>query len=173
MNKVKEEWIDKQCKKIDECMSKNNSRRAFQVVKELTKQKQARVMNIEDKDGKCITEKKAIIERWTEYCLELYNHQAQGDPNVLTCQNWIEDDDFPILREEIEAAVKSLKKGKAAGVDNIPAELIKYGGTTVTDFLTKIYNKIWQSGEWPTAWNHSSLRSPKKAIYNNAKTIAR
>ena len=27
-----------------------------------------------------------------------------------------EDDNFPILHEEVEAAVKSLKKGKSAGV---------------------------------------------------------
>ena len=30
----------------------------------------------------------------------------------------------PILREEVEIAVASLKKGKSAGVDNIPAELV-------------------------------------------------
>ena len=30
----------------------------------------------------------------------------------------------PILREKVEAAVKALKIGKSAGVDNIPAELV-------------------------------------------------
>ena len=30
----------------------------------------------------------------------------------------------PILKEEVEDAVRSLKGGKAAGVDNIPAELL-------------------------------------------------
>ena len=30
----------------------------------------------------------------------------------------------PILREEIEAAVKSLEKGGSAGVDNVPAEVL-------------------------------------------------
>ena len=31
---------------------------------------------------------------------------------------------YTILQEEVEAAVKALKKGKAAGVDDIPAELV-------------------------------------------------
>lgn len=31
----------------------------------------------------------------------------------------------PILSEELEAAVRALKKGKSAGVDNIPAEEMK------------------------------------------------
>ena len=38
-----------------------------------------------------------------------------------------EEDNFPILREEVDAAVKPLKKGKSTGVDNIPAELIQAG----------------------------------------------
>ena len=38
-----------------------------------------------------------------------------------------EEDNFPIIREEVEAAVKSLKKGKSDGVGNIPAELIQAG----------------------------------------------
>ena len=35
---------------------------------------------------------------------------------------------FPILREEVEEAVKSPKKGKSAVVDNIPGELVYVGG---------------------------------------------
>ena len=40
---------------------------------------------------------------------------------------------YPILREEAEAAVKSLKKGKSAGVDNIPSELVQAGGEAMID----------------------------------------
>ena len=93
MNRVKEEWIEKQCTEIEDCVAKNNSRRAYQTVKDLTQRKQAKVINIEDKKGNCLTEEKAIIERWTEYCSELYNHQTQGDPNVLASQYTSEVDD--------------------------------------------------------------------------------
>ena len=51
-----------------------------------------------------------------------------------------EEDNFPIRREEVEAAVKTLNK--SAGVDNIPAELIQIGGEAVTNILTAICNKI-------------------------------
>ena len=36
----------------------------------------------------------------------------------------------------MEAAVKALKMGKSAGVDNIPAELVQAGGEAMTDILT-------------------------------------
>ena len=52
----------------------------------------------------------------------------------------------PILREEVEAAVKSLKKGKSAGVDNIPADILQQGGEAMGNALLFICNKIWQTG---------------------------
>ena len=39
-------------------------------------------------------------------------------------------------RQEVEAAVQSLKKGKSAGVDNSPAELVQAGGEDVITALT-------------------------------------
>ena len=40
----------------------------------------------------------------------------------------LDEEHYPILREEVEAAVKALKMGKSAGVNNILAELVKAGG---------------------------------------------
>ena len=62
---------------------------------------------------------------WAEYCSELYTHKAKGDPSVLNCPQTDTEDDHPILQEEVEAAVQSLKKGESAGVDNIQAELVQ------------------------------------------------
>ena len=87
------------------------------------------------------------LNRWTEYCSELYNHKANGDPLVLNCSQADIEGDHPILRREVEAAVQSLKKGKSAGVDNIPEELVQTGGEDVITALTTICNKIWQTGE--------------------------
>ena len=50
----------------------------------------------------------------------------------------------PILREEVEIAVASLKKGKSAGVVNIPAELVQAGGETMIDVFTEICIRIWR-----------------------------
>ena len=65
------------------------------------------------------------------------------------------EDDHPILRREVEAAVQPLKKGKSAGVDNIPADLVQAGGEDVITDLTTICNKIWLTGERPTPWTES------------------
>ena len=104
-----------------------------------------------------------VYKRQTEYCSELYNYKANGDPSVLNCLQTDTGDDHPILRGEVEAAVQSLKKGKSAGVDNIPAELFQAGGEDVITALTTICNKIWQTGEWATPWTQSlAITLPKK-----------
>ncbi len=87
------------------------------------------------------------MKRWIEYCSELYKFQSRGDPGVLNVHESANEDDYPKLREEVEAAVRSRKIGKSAAVDNIPAELLKHGGESVVDILTIVCNKIRVSGQ--------------------------
>ena len=163
MKEAKEKWIDECCGDIENSLTRNNSKKAYQLVKDLTKEKHAKVTTVKDKSGKCLTEEPDILNRWTEYCCELYNHNSEGDPAVLDSPDTASDDPFPILKEEVEVAVKSLKKGKAPGIDNIPAELVQAGGDCTIDALTKICNKIWKTGVWPTPWTQSLVITlPKK-----------
>ena len=77
MKKAKENWIGEQCNEIEENLRKNNSKRAYQLVKDLTTVKQGKVTSVQDRSGKCLTEERQILNRWTEYCSELYNSQGQ------------------------------------------------------------------------------------------------
>ena len=85
------------------------------------------------------------------------------------------NDSNPTLQEEVEAAEKSLNKGKSAGMDNIPSELVQAGGEAMIDMLLIIYNKMWQTGEWPTPWTQSLIITlPKKGnlqLCQNYRTI--
>ena len=134
--------------RYEENLRKNNSKRAYQRVKDLTTVKQGKATTVQDRSGKCLTEEREILNRWTEYCSELYNHKAKRDPSVLNCPQKDTENDHPILRKEVEAAVQSLKKRKSAGVDNIPVELVQAGGEVIIIALTTICSKIWQTGGW-------------------------
>ena len=76
----------------------------------------------------------------------------------------------------MEAAVKALKMGKSAGVDNIPAELVQAGGKAMIDILTAVCNKIWKTGEWPTTWTQSLVIMLQKKgnlqLCQNYRTIS-
>ena len=44
--KAKEDWIGAQCGEIETCLNKNNSKRAYQLVKDLTSEKQGKSSTI-------------------------------------------------------------------------------------------------------------------------------
>ena len=73
-------------------MSKNNSKKAYQLVKDLTSEKQGRSTTIQDKSGKCLAEEQETLSRWTGYCSELYIYKSYGDNTVLDCSQHPEED---------------------------------------------------------------------------------
>ena len=121
-------------------------------MKDLTSE--IRSSTIQDRSGKCRTERREILSRWTKYYPELYDHESCGDNAVLDCSQPSEEDLQPILREAVEIAVAYLKKGKSVGVDNILVELVQAGGEPMIDVLPEICDMIWRTGEWPTPWTH-------------------
>ena len=163
MKKAKENWIGVLCSEIGENLRKNNSKRAYRLVKDLNTVKQGKATTAQDRSGKCLTDEREILNRWTEYCTELYNHKTNGDSSVLDCPQADTEDDRPIFRKEVEVAVQSLKKGKSAGVNNISAELVQAGGEDVITAFTTTCNKIWQTAEWQTPCTQSLVITlPKK-----------
>ena len=111
-------------------------------MKNLTTVRQGKTTTVQDRSGKCLTGEQEMLNRLTEYCSELYNHNANGDPSALNCPQTDTEDDYPILRQEVGAAVQLLKKGNSVGVNNISGELVQAGGEDVITALTTICNKI-------------------------------
>ena len=98
MKKVKENWTAEQCSETEENLRKNNRKRAYELVKGLTTMKQGKATTVQESSGKCLTEETQILNRWTEYCSELYNHKANEDPSVLNCKQTHTEDDHPDRR---------------------------------------------------------------------------
>ena len=145
-------------------------------MKDLTSSKQRGSSVIQDKKGECLTEENDVLRRWTEYCAELYNYKTTGDQDFTNTHESTDTDSDDILRDEVEAAIRDLKKDKSAGVDNIPGELIQAGGEEMVSILHKICNKIWKTGVWPKEWTQSLVITlPKKGnlqLCQNYRTIS-
>ena len=65
MRIAKEIWINNKFTDIGECLIRNNTKKAYQIVNELTKKKDKIIVNVHDKDGKCITDKTEVMKRWS------------------------------------------------------------------------------------------------------------
>ena len=59
--------------------------------------------------------------------------------------------------KEIENTLKSLKKGKAPGIDNITSDILKLGGKEVIKALKTIFNEILESQEIPETWREAKM----------------
>jgi hypothetical protein len=73
------------------------------------------------------------------------NHDelSQNEEHVLNA---------PITKEEVSAAIKNLHSHKAGGLDGVVPEMLKRGGDEVICFLTKLFNKVFDSGIYPSDW---------------------
>ena len=95
MQKAKENWIGEQRSETEENLRKNNSKRAYQLLKVLTPVKQGKATYVQYRSGKRLTGERQTLNRWTEYCSKLYNGKAIADPSVLNCRQADTEDDHP------------------------------------------------------------------------------
>ena len=58
----------------------------------------------------------------------------------------------PPEKEEIIAAIRSLKKGKSAGHDSLNAELFKAEPDFEAQVLQPLFGTIWEEKQWPDGW---------------------
>ena len=72
-------------KVLKKILKKNNSKKAYQLVKELISLKQGKTTTIQDKAGKCLIEEQDNLMRWTEHCSELYTHTHTQQQEILRC----------------------------------------------------------------------------------------
>ena len=57
----------------------------------------------------------------------------------------------------VEVRVGKLKKGKAAGKDEITGEIIKGGGDRVVDWIWRLCNMPFKSGVVPEDWRSAVI----------------
>ena len=61
MEKTKENWIGEQCCKIEENLRRNNSKRAYHLMKDLMTVKWGKATTVQGHSGKCLTEERQIV----------------------------------------------------------------------------------------------------------------
>jgi len=93
---------------------------------------------VKDNSGRMLREND-VKRRWSEYFEELMNVNNQGK-TIVTCMGMKEGEgrvyeQSDIKREEVVKAIGDLKCGKAPGIDGITAEMLKYGGGAVSDWM--------------------------------------
>ena len=143
-NEAKEKWINEQCKEIENNLTVD-SKYMHSKIKDIKGTKGCTASNcIKAKDGNLLMEREDVLNRWSEYIEDLFQDDRGEKPIIKK-----DMDGPPILKEEVSAAIRKMKHGKAVGPDNIPIEVFAVLEDIGIDFLTKLLNSIYDSGKIP------------------------
>ncbi len=85
--------------------------------------------------------------------LHQVEHRELGILDTQVDENETLDFNQPILLSEVSRAIKSLRKGKAVGVDGIFNEIFMYGGESLVSATWKFYQAVWSGEEFPKLWS--------------------
>ena len=119
----------------------------YRITKELTSGVNNSGVPIKSKEGRRLTTEREQLDRWKEHFNEVLNQQ---EPDFLL--DLSNEDIRAVLNvnmgeisvEEVQKALKNLKNNKAAGIDELQAELLKNGGEILESELVKLFNNIWR-----------------------------
>ncbi|PZC74827.1 hypothetical protein B5X24_HaOG207140 [Helicoverpa armigera] len=162
------------CREIQAHADRLQPGELFKKVRYLTRSFKPKTWVVEDEHGSAISELNEVAERWRQYCQDLYQDvttsvQAHSQP----CSS---EQEPPILFEELVQAIKTTKDGKAPGIDQITAEIIKALGEEALKLLHELCNKIWSTGEWPLDWTRSVIlplhKKGSTKVCDNYRTIS-
>ena len=83
--------------------------------------------------------------------------------------------DQVISIDKVRKVIRNMKNGKAAGLDKIIPELLKYVDNNFLDLMTLILNKSFDSGKFPEEWTLEVIvilfKEGRKSNLNNYRGI--
>jgi hypothetical protein len=134
------------------------------------------------KYGTLLGDKDSIKSRWTEYFKQLLNpiQSEEGQEQVTRIRRDVkitnEERVEPLIKEELEKAIKALKHNKAPGLDEIPSELWNIGGADLIEVLSRLISKVWNREQMPSDWKESIIcriyKKGNKLVHNNYRGIS-
>ena len=95
---------------------------------------------LKSENGEVLTEPHAVNGRWRHYMKKLLNVENDWD-RILEAD--IVEGPCELIRErEVEAEIRSMKVGKAAGPSEIVVEMLKAAGNKGVQIMTNICNHV-------------------------------
>nr|KAG5709173.1 hypothetical protein BaRGS_028629 [Batillaria attramentaria] len=123
----KRRWMAQTAEQAQKATENGQQKKLYSIVKQLTGQRNRQAAAVKSKDGELLKNKEARLKRWKEHFEEVLNRDK---PDFPPQDNDGEGEEIGIsveapTKQEIQAALKALKNGKAPGADQITAEMLK------------------------------------------------
>nr|KAG5686924.1 hypothetical protein BaRGS_020733 [Batillaria attramentaria] len=162
--KDKRDYIDNLANQAEEAAGQGNLKDLYQLTKKLAGKFQQTDKPVKDKNGHPLTTTEEQLKRWAEHFRELLNRPIpETPPDIPPAETELPINCDKPSKAEIRKAIMTLRNGKAAGPDEIPAEAIKADTETAVNMLHSLFSKIWEKEEVPAQWKEGIvIKLPKK-----------
>ena len=111
---------------------------------------------VKDEQGSVIVEEGKIRERWEQYFCTLMNEGAVGSDEQMK-ETVLRRGVKEVTVEELERALRNMKRGKAVGPDEIPVEVWRLMGRSASCWLKDLFNRMLAGEPMPKEWRVSAL----------------
>lgn len=150
----KRKWMTEKAQVAQTAAENGRTKEQYDITRQLSGRGPRKTAAITNKDGKLLKSKEGRLARWKEHFEAVLNRE--GLPNPLTDEEMGEEeldiDTEPPTEEEIKRVVQTLKNGKAPGIDQITAELLKVDTESTCMELMRLFDLIWQEEKLPEQW---------------------
>ena len=128
---MQDSWLKKKTEEIQSFVNRKDMKKFHDALKTIYCPNNSGATTLVSTDGSTLlTDKTAILERWTEHFNSVLNRPSSINENAIDrlpqteCNVLL--DEFPTI-VETRKAVQQLSSGKGPGADAIPAEVYKAG----------------------------------------------
>jgi hypothetical protein len=165
-------WVNELADQAENAAKKNDLKLLYETTRKLAGKYARSGMPVRNKVGKLLTNEQDQLKRWHEHFNDLFTLPSDTPvpddftpPRVPRVQRVSSS---PPSIEEIEKAIKSMKSNKAPGYDQITSEMLKADVELSAQALHPIFEKIWETEEFPEDWLKGILvKVPKKGDLSN------
>ena len=154
----REKWLHEVMEEMEDSLKQNRQGEFFRKLRNLDASRAKPTSTILDESGQPIKSKEEKLARWRRHFEVVLNVQNTVAEEVIA---GVEDlstaDRAEVTREEVEHTVNKLKNSKAAGSDEIAAEVVKDGGQAMIEWLWELLREVWKTKQVPQEWKNATL----------------
>lgn len=163
---AKDKWWQEKSLYLQLLSDTNQLGAFYDEIRKLTRPANHSSVPLKSVDGIPLTNKDDVMNRWAEHFKQLLNVDRFPDLHYINSlpENPLKDELVsPPTLEETILAIKQQRNKRAAGIDIICGEILKYGGENLHITLSKLFMRMWEEEQVPECFKVSLIC----ALYKN------
>ena len=161
LRKMQDRWLSEKADEIQSYADKNDSKNFYSALKAIYGPSSSSSATLLSSDGvTLLTDQDKILERWADHFSNVLNRPSNINDDAISNLPQVPfnvEMDRPPDIDEVSKAAEQLSCGKAPGKDGISAEIYKFGGPTLLENMTSLFDLIWTKKKLPQELKDASI----------------